>query len=129
MPLKLLLDENLRDRRLWSTIANLSDPDCGSLDIIRVGDAGGPPLGISDNDLIAWAAEHNRVLIGLDKATLPAHLQAFCIKGAYSPGIILLRGNLPINETVELLELVSNVSTEQEWANTCRWIPSSATLS
>ena len=68
MPLELLLDENLRDRGLWAAITQHNAKR--GLDVVRVGDADGPPLGILDPELIAWAAANGRILVGLDKSTL-----------------------------------------------------------
>ncbi len=123
MPLKLLLDENLRDTRIWSAIAQHNAISDEALDVIRVGDRNGPALGIQDPDVIDWAASSGRIIIGLDKTTLPSHLANFRRAGKHSPGIVLLRSDLSVPEIVELLGLISYATEPGEWANTFRWIP------
>ena len=123
MPLKLLLDENLRDRGLWAAITQHNGPSDEVLDVVRVGDSDGPALGIRDPELIAWAAGNGRILVGLDKSTLPGHLAEFLNAGNQSPGVIFLRTDLTRNDILELLILIAHASEAAEWANTYRWIP------
>ena len=122
-PLKLLLDENLRDRGLWAAITQHNAKSDEDLDVVRVGDADGPLLGILDPELIAWAAANGRILVGLDKSTLPSHLANFLNAGNQSPGVIFLRTDLTRNDVLELLILIAHASKSAEWANTYRWIP------
>ena len=124
MPLKFLLDENLRDRGLWAAITQHNAKSDEGLDVVRVGDADGPPLGIlPDPELIAWAAANGRILVGLDKSTLPSHLANFLNAGNQSPGVIFLRTDLTRNDVLELLILIAHACEATEWANTYRWIP------
>lgn len=123
MPLKLLLDENLRSRALWSAIGQHNAAGQDVLDVARVGDPGAPPLGISDAELITWAAGEGRILISLDATTLPAHLAAFVASGRTSAGIIFVREFPSVPEFIEYLRLVSYATDPQEWENTHRWIP------
>lgn len=46
MPLKLLLDENLRDNALWQAIVRHNSKTVDVLDVVRVGDRDGPKMGI-----------------------------------------------------------------------------------
>lgn len=123
MPLQLLLDENLRDGGLWSAISQHNAASDVKLEVVRVGDPDGPPLGIRDPELIAWAAANGRVLVGLDKSTLPGHLADFLNAGNQSPGVIFLRSDLTRTDILELLTLIAHASEAAEWANTYRWIP------
>lgn len=123
MPLKLLLDENLRDQALWLAIVRHNSESADVLDVVRVGDRDGPKLGIKDPELLAWAAAEGRILIGLDKSTLPRHLSEFCASRNRSPGVIFLRNDLSIGDVVELLSLITHASEAHEWENTYRWIP------
>lgn len=123
MPLQLLLDENLRDRGFWAAIVQHNANSDEKLDVVRVGDPNGPALGIRDPELIAWAVANGRILVGLDKSTLPGHLAEFLNAGNQSPGVIFLRTDLTRHDICELLILISHASEAAEWANTYRWIP------
>ncbi|MEK6262260.1 MAG: hypothetical protein AABP62_26990 [Planctomycetota bacterium] len=74
MPLKLLLDENLRPDGLWLAIQTRNATEPHPLDIVRVGDAETLPCSVDDLEIIRWAAVHGRLLVSLDKSTLPRHL-------------------------------------------------------
>ena len=123
MPIPLLLDENLRDRGLWAALSQHNATSNEALDVVRVGDPDGPPLGIRDPELIAWAAANGRILVGWDKSTLPGHLADFLNVGNQSPGVIFLRTDLTRTAILELLILITHASEAGEWANTYRWIP------
>lgn len=123
MPLKLLLDENLRDDGLWLAIETRNAMESPSLDIVRVGDADAPPCATADLEIIRWAAIHGRLLVSLDKTSLPRHLHEYLDASQDSPGIVLLPGGLPIPDIVELLFLIAFITESGEWANACRWIP------
>ena len=94
--LKLLLDENLRSDALWQAIRTL----CESLnlqestDIKRVGGDDAPALGTLDDALLEWSASEGRVLVTLDKTTLPSFLSEFLKEGGHSPGVAILHGGL-----------------------------------
>jgi hypothetical protein len=122
MPLKLLLDENLRHEAIWSALNSVRGARL-VLDVVRVGDAGAPDLGTGDPELIAWAAAENRIIVSLDEATLVRDLSAFQQSGRHSPGAIILRHGLAAAEVAVLLELVAYDSAADDWANSCQWLP------
>ena len=123
MPLKLLLDENLRNDGLWLAMQTRNTAESQPLDIVRVGDADATPCASSDPEIIHWAAVHGRLLVSLDKTTLPRHLHEYLDARQDSPGIVLLPGGLPIPYMVDLLFLIAFITESVEWANACRWIP------
>jgi hypothetical protein len=53
---------------------------------------------------------------------MPAHFARY-LKSARSPGVILLRGAVPIVTVVEELILISTASEAEEWINRLVWIP------
>lgn len=123
MPLKLLLDENLRHDGLWLAIQTRNATEPHPLDIVRVGDAETLPCSADDLEIIRWAAVHGRLLVSLDKSTLPRHLHDHLATGQTSPGIVLLPSGLPIPDTVELLFLIAFATESPDWVNACRWTP------
>jgi predicted nuclease of predicted toxin-antitoxin system len=62
--LRLLADENFNGDIVRALL--LRQPD---LDIVRVQDVG--LAGVSDPDILAWAAEHDRIILTHDRATFP----------------------------------------------------------
>lgn len=62
--LRPLADENFNGDIVRALL--LRQPD---LDIVRVQDVG--LAGVGDPDILAWAAENNRIILTHDRATLP----------------------------------------------------------
>ncbi|MDX1946604.1 MAG: hypothetical protein SFU86_14475 [Pirellulaceae bacterium] len=123
MPLSILLDENLRGGAIWNAVELHQATGEYPLDVVRVGDANGPAAGIDDAELLEWAAVHARILISLDKTTLPQFLLERVRTGDSSPGLILLHETLSAGEILQILLLISYGSTAPDWANTYQWIP------
>lgn len=123
MPLKLLLDENLRDEAIWHAVAQHQASAKFPLDIVRVGDLETPPLSAPDPQIIEWASEQDRIIVSHDRSTLPTVLATFLAGGRKSPGVILLRSGLTVPQIVDLLVLVTHASSADEWENRCTWQP------
>lgn len=123
MPLKLLLDENLRSGALWRAIEFHQQASEHRLDILRVGDAIALPLGSNDDAIVRWAAEQNRILISQDAQTLVGALGRLLAAGESSPGVVLLRRGLDVRTILELLVLLAYASEPDEWQNGLHWLP------
>lgn len=123
MPLQLLFDECLRNRRLWGAVRNHNDAGEYPLDVVRVGDPGGPGFETQDPELLAWAAEHNRVIVSQDCNTLPSHLEQYLAEGEHSPGVILVQRLRASADIVEALSVVCYCCEPHEVADRCIWLP------
>jgi hypothetical protein len=123
--LKLLLDENLRIDALWYAIATQRESNGlqDSTDISRVGGSDAPALGTQDDALLEWSATAGRIIVSLDKTTLPNYLIDFLKKGGSSPGLIILRRGLTIPQMAELLITISYAGDAAEFADQCNWVP------
>lgn len=62
------------------------------------------------------AAQDGRVLVTHDRKTMPAEFGEF-IMTQRSSGVLILSQSLPINDAIEALILVWEVSTAEEWVN------------
>ncbi|MDT5123256.1 MAG: hypothetical protein QOC96_2738 [Acidobacteriota bacterium] len=81
--LRLLLDENLNHRILRGLKLRLPD-----LDYILAQDAG--LKGLPDTEVLAWAAEHQRILVTHDLKTIPRYAYARIVVGEQLPGVIAI---------------------------------------
>jgi hypothetical protein len=118
---KPLLDENLRSSPLWNAIQR--EKAARSLDIVRAGDVDGSPGGTNDFELLAWAAEHDRIIVSLDQNTLPNFFADFLAAGFSSPGLIVLHGFLSIQELSEILVLVCIANSSEDYQDRLTWLP------
>ncbi|MGD1097224.1 MAG: DUF5615 family PIN-like protein [Bryobacteraceae bacterium] len=78
--------------------------------------------GLDDTDVLRIAADSGRVLVSQDRRTMPAHFARYVAR-AQSPGLILLRGAIPIAADIEELLLIWSASEADEWIGRLVWIP------
>ncbi len=125
MAIPLVLDENLRDNRLWKAIQthNVRVPE-EAIDVVRVGDAGAPPARISDPELLQWAIHNQRAIVTRDVNTLVGLHARLVQSGSVTPGIIVLRSGFSYPILVEELVLFSIYTSAAELASSCVYLPS-----
>ena len=114
MALAFLLDENVRGR-LWQAIERYNATADWPLDVIQVGDSSDLPLGMSDPEVLDWIEREFRLLVSLDKNTLPVHLERHLAAGHHVPGILLIRRGTNVAQLVEDLVAVAYASEAAEW--------------
>jgi Domain of unknown function (DUF5615) len=83
--------------------------------------------GISDPEVLAYAADEGRVLVSHDFQTMPKHFRQFT-QNRPSPGVLLIRQDLPVGEAVEILLLIWQASSADEWVNRLCLVPSLVTI-
>lgn len=122
MPLRFLLDENLRGD-LWGALKDHNARGQYPVDTMRVGDSPAPPLGSSDADLLLWAEQEGRILVTLDKNTMPGHLRKHLQGGRHSPGVFLVRLSSTVGEVVFYLAAAAYASDPVDWLDRFVYIP------
>jgi hypothetical protein len=79
--------------------------------------------GMNDPQVLALAAERERVLVSHDAGTMPAHFRAFRNAGKYSSGVFLVPQSLDVGTAIDELLLVWLASEASEWENRLVWLP------
>jgi predicted nuclease of predicted toxin-antitoxin system len=79
--------------------------------------------GVTDNEVLSRAAEAGRILVTLDKQTMPSHFGEFLASGGTSAGVFLVRRRAPILDVIEDLLLAWVASEAKEWENRFLEIP------
>lgn len=121
MALAFLLDENVRGR-LGQAIERRNATTEWPLDVVQVGDSADLPLGTSDPDLLVWIERESRLLVSLDKNTLPGHLERHLASGHHVPGILLIRRGTSMGALVDDLVAVAYASDATEWQDRIEYI-------
>ena len=80
-------------------------------------------LGMHDPEVLAFAAEHGRVLLSHDKNTMIAEFEAFVASGQHSPGLFLVEQQAPIRLIIEDLMLIWQASNPDEWRDQRIFLP------
>ena len=91
------------------------------LDLVRVQDVG--LQGADDPSVLAWAAEHDRIVLTHDRATLPARAFERVEAGQPMPGVFVVNDYLPIGQAIEELLLVEGCADPTEWSDRVLFLP------
>jgi hypothetical protein len=107
--LRLLADENFNGDIVRGLL--LRQPD---LDIVRVQDVG--LAGAEDPDLLAWAAENNRIMLTHDRATMSDY--------AYERvAVFILNDRFPVGRAIEEILLMVACTEQTEWSGRAVHVP------
>ncbi|MBI4877806.1 MAG: DUF5615 family PIN-like protein [Acidobacteria bacterium] len=79
--------------------------------------------GVPDGALLAWAADHWRVLLSHDFRTLAAEAERRLRRGEPMHGLLLIRRPTPVARAAEDLALVLECSTAAEWVGRIEYLP------
>lgn len=78
---------------------------------------------MNDPEVLALAAERQRVLVSHDVGTMPAHFRAFQNAGKHSSGVFLIPQRLDVGTAIDELLLIWLASEASEWQDRLEWLP------
>lgn len=78
--------------------------------------------GVKDPDVLAIAAQQERILVSHDRKTMPSEFAEFMINNQ-SSGVIIVSRKLPIEVVIEELLLIWAASSAEEWINRIAKLP------
>src|SRR2546421_1705860 len=108
--LRLLADENFHGDIVRGLL--LRQPD---LDLVRVQDVG--LGGAEDPDVLAWAAENDRILLTFDRSTMADHAYERVVSGEVMPGLFILNDRFPVGRAIDEILLMAECSEQHEWSS------------
>ncbi len=111
-----LADENFNNETLRGIQRRVSN-----ISIIRVQDT--ELQGKSDDDVLAWAAAQNYIVLTHDVNTLRGLYYERLNANLPIPGLFLVHSSTPIADVIESLELIVSASLPDEWAGDIRFLP------
>lgn len=114
--LRLIADENLNGDILRGLL--LREPE---MDIVRVQDVG--LLGANDPAVLAWAAEHNRIVLTHDRTTMPDFAYERVAAGNRMPGLFMLDDRLATGLAIEEIMLLVACTEQDEWRDRIAYLP------
>jgi hypothetical protein len=114
--LRLLADENFNGDILRGLA--LRQPD---LDIVRAQDVG--LTGADDPDILAWAAESNRIVLTHDRATMSDCAYERVAAGEELAGVFILNDRFPVGRAVEEILLMVACTEQAEWIGRAVHVP------
>lgn len=78
--------------------------------------------GLLDPDVLALAAQENRILVTHDRRTMPRHFADYLLDHS-SPGVFIIAQNVSVRVAIEELLLIWTASESEEWRNLILEIP------
>lgn len=79
--------------------------------------------GMSDAEVLALAAERERVLVSHDVGTMPAQFRAFREAGKHSSGVFLIPQSLDVGTAIDELLFIWLASEASDWDGRLEWLP------
>jgi hypothetical protein len=92
-----------------------------AVDILDVKSSG--LRGMKDPDLLALAAQQDRILVTHDRRTMTRHFRARLAAGKSNPGLFIVPQQSAIGFIIESLLLVWSASQAEEWRNRVEYLP------
>jgi hypothetical protein len=114
--LRLLSDENLNGDIVRGLL--LREP---GLDLVRVQDVG--LSGVEDPEVLAWAADSNRIVLTHDRTTMPGFAYDRVNAGEPMPGVFVVNDRMPVRQAIEEILLTNQASEQTEWAGLVLYFP------
>ena len=93
------------------------------VDVLRIGDPQAPSFGTLDPDLLIFLEQSKRLLVTLNRASMPAHIQAHYAAGRRLWGILWVRKDASTRQLVDELLLIWEASEAEEWIDFMGDIP------
>ncbi len=78
--------------------------------------------GVSDPQVLAYAAREGRILVSHDRKTMPRHFADF-IMAEQSPGLFVVLQATDVRVAIDELILIWSVSEAEEWVNLIVTVP------
>lgn len=118
MRVRFLLDEDISPRMRAAILRR--EPQ---IDILRVGDEAAPPLKTLDYQILIHLEEHRRLLITLNRASMPNHVADHLSAGRHHWGVLRVRPRTSMSVLVEDVVLIWEASEAEDWVDQFDWLP------
>ena len=117
-PVRFLIDESLR----LSTVAAMRRIE-PVLDMHRVGQVEMPSFGTPDPDILTFCEEAERLLVTLDRTSIPAHVANHLATGGHTAGVLLVTPGCSFRQLLDDLLLIWSCTTAEEWHDVILYLP------
>ena len=114
--LRLLIDQDLDHVILRGLLLRVPNLDFITAHQVGLSNA-------SDPEILAWAAEQERVVITHDRRTMPYHATSRIARAETIAGVIIVSRQLPISQVINELEIIVSCSDMSEWENIVKHLP------
>lgn len=92
-----------------------------NLDLIHIQYVG--LIKANDPEILRWAAEHDRIVLTHDKATMPVFADERLTKRASMSGLFVISDRVLIRQAIDELLLINESSEQTEWIGLVLYLP------
>ena len=82
-----------------------------------------PPFGSLDPDILAFCEHEQRMLVSLDRVSMPVHVAAHQAAGGHTWGVLLVTRRCSLRQLLDDLLLIWTASRAEEWCDTIHYLP------
>ncbi len=113
---RLLADENFDNDIVRGVLRRTPH-----VDLIRVQDVG--LAGVDDPEILAWAAQEDRILLTHDVETITTFAYERIAAGLPVAGVFEIRQSVPVGVAIEEILLIIEYSEQREWTGNVHYLP------
>jgi hypothetical protein len=114
--IKILFDQNFNGRISRGLKERIPELDCVATYEVGIG-------AYLDPQLLAWAANENRVILTHDTKTFPIFAYERIEKGEKMCGVLVVSDQCPIGRAIDEIEIAIHCNSESEWKDVVTRIP------
>lgn len=114
--IRFIADEDFNGRIVRGLL--LRKPD---LDLVRVQNVG--LHGASDDVVLQFAQDSDRIVISHDNRTMPNYIRTRLLGGLHAPGLFVVDDLAPIGACIEDVIVIAECSEAAEWRDQMYYLP------
>ena len=113
----------LLDEKVPPALAAMLRQQEPRIDVRCVGEPGAPARATKDPDLLLATEAMGRILITLDRKSMPGHLANHSAAARHTAGVLLLRNGFSLAQYAAEILLIWGASEADEWVDRPAYIP------
>jgi hypothetical protein len=82
-----------------------------------------PSFGSLDPDILSFCEQQQRMLVSLDRASLPVHVAAHQAAGGHTWGVMLVTRRCSLRQLLDDLLLIWIATEGEEWHDSIHYLP------
>jgi len=94
-----------------------------AIDVHRVGQPAMPAFSCADSDLLLFCETSQRMLVSLDKASMPGEIAKHHAKSRHTWGVLFVTRRCSFRQLLDDLLLIWTTSEAEEWRDAIHYLP------
>lgn len=82
-----------------------------------------PPFGAPDPEILAFCELQQRMLVSLDRASMPEHIAAHHANGGHTWGVLLVTRRCTLRQLLDDVLVIWTATEADEWRDSVHYLP------